>query len=122
MTAKVAILRHSSQGTFDDATGRTTYPEPATVWRDWARIQRIRDERASEIGDRRVVYREATVSIPADAAEVQIADEVRVECYRDPDSGDPHLLGRPLWVHDVRPGSMLWQRDLVVRDAPPTTR
>lgn len=122
MTAEVSILRHSPNGTFDPEAGRTTYPEPAEVWRGWARIQRIQSEEVKQIGDRQVIVRGATVSLPVSAAEVLIADEARVHCYRDPDSGDPYLLDRPLWVHDVRPGSMLWQRDLVVRDAPPTSR
>lgn len=123
MTADVLIRRHSSEGVFDPNTGQTTFPEPTTVYEGEARIQRMAQmEVTRSIGDRQVVIRGATVSLPVSAAEVQIADEVKVVTYRDPDSGDPYLVGRPLWVHDVRPGSLLWQRDLVALDAPPTTR
>lgn len=122
-TAKVTIRRHSSAGTFDPATGQTTYPDPAVVWQGWGRVQRMSQmEVTRSIGDRQVVIRGATLSLPADAPQVRIGDEARVDGYRDPDAGDPHLPGRALWVHDVRPGSMLWQRDLVVFDAPPTAR
>lgn len=123
LTADVTIRRHSSAGTFDPDTGQTTYPEPTTVYQGVARVQRMSQmEITRTIGDRQVVIRGATVSLPVSAAEVRIADEVKVTGYRDPNSGDPHLTGRPLWVHDVRPGSLLFQRDLVVLDAPPTAR
>lgn len=123
-TADIVIRRHTGEGgTFDPVTGQTTFPDPTTVYTGRARIQRMTQmEITRSIGDRQVVIRGATVSLPVSAAEVRIADEVQVQSYRDPNSGDPHLLGRPLWVHDVRPGSMLWQRDLVVLDAPPTSR
>jgi hypothetical protein len=123
LTATVKILRHSSGGTFNEATGRTAYPDPALIYEGPARIQRMAQlNRADDIGDRQVVTGGATVSLPTSAAEVYVGDEVQVVTYRDPDSGDPHLVGRPLWVHEVRPGSLLWQRDLVALDAPPTAR
>lgn len=123
MTADILVRRHSSDGVFDPDTGQTTFPDPTVVYEGAARIQRMSQmEVTRSIGDRQVVIRGATVSLPVSAAEVRIADEVQVVSYRDPDSGDPHLAGRPLWVHDVRPGSLLWQRDLVVLDAPPTSR
>jgi len=122
-TATITIRRHSSDGTFNPATGQTVFPGPEIIWRGWARMQRMSQmEITRSIGDRQVVIRGAIVSIPADAPQVRIADEVRVDGYRDQDAGDPHLVGRPLWVHDIRPGSMLWQRDLVALDAPPTAR
>lgn len=123
MTAEVVIRRHSSAGTFDETTGRTTYPDPTHVWTGWARLQRMSQmQGAQQIGDRQVIVGGATLSVPASAVAVQIGDEAQVLRYRDADSGDPHLVGRPLWVHEVRPGSLLWQRDLVVLDAPPTSR
>lgn len=124
LTADVIIRRHTGTGTtFDPNTGQTTYSEPTTVYEGEARIQRMSQlEISRAIGDRQVIVRGATVSLPVSAAEVRIVDEVQVVAYRDPDSGDPYLAGRPLWVHDVRPGSLLWQRDLVVLDAPPTAR
>ena len=124
-TAQVRIRRRdpNAQPQWDPTAGRSVYPDPVTVWTGWARIQRMSQmETPRSVGDRQVILRSATVSIPADATEVMISDEVEVLEYRDPDAGDPHLVDRPLWVHDVRPGSMLWQRDLVVLDAPPTSR
>ena len=122
-TADIRILRHASDGVFNPATGQTTFPPPELVWQGRARIQRMaQQEITRSIGDRQVVLRGATVSIPADAPKVMISDEVRVDSYRDPNSGDPHLTGRPLWVHDIYPGSLLFQRDLAVLDAPVTNR
>jgi hypothetical protein len=123
-TAEVRILRHSSAGAvFDPDTGQTAYPAPAAVWQGWARLQRMAQQEVTRsVGDRQVVIRGVTVSIPVDTPQVQVGDEVRVLAYRDTGSGDPWLAGRPLWVHDVRPGSLLWQRDLVALDAPPTSR
>lgn len=123
MLADIIIRRHSPASAFDPDTGQSTFPTPATVWEGPARLQRMgQSEYTRAIGDRQVVIRGATLSLPADAPQVQVGDEVQVVSYRDPDTGDPHLTGRPLWVHDVRPGSVLWQRDLVVLTAPPTTR
>lgn len=123
MTATVKVLRPSSAGTFNPATGKTTYPDPTEVWEGVALIQRaLRMDFTRQIGDRQVAVRGTTVSIPADADEVLVGDQVKVLSYRDSDTGDPYLVGRPLWVHEVRAGSLLWQRDLVVLDAPPTRR
>lgn len=123
-TAQVMVRRHTGTGsTFDPDTGQTTYPDPTTVWTGWARIQRMTQlEVTRAIGDRQVVVRGATVSLPASAPEIRVSDELKVESYRDPDSGDPHLIGRPLWVHDIYPGSLMWDRNLTVLDAPPTAR
>lgn len=123
MTAWVRVLRHSSEATWDEQKGQSHYPAPSLVWAGWARVQRMTQmEITRSIGDRQVVIRAATVSIPADTPQVAISDSVVVDRYRDPNTGDPHLLGRPMWVHDNRPGSMLWQRDLVALDAPVTSR
>jgi hypothetical protein len=54
------------------------------------------------VGDRQVITRGATVSIPATAPQVMISDEVRVTHYRDPGSRDPELTDRPLWVAEHR--------------------
>lgn len=122
-TATVRIRRHSSEGVFDPGTGQTTFPDPETIWEGPARIQRMtQQEITRSIGDRQVVIRGATVSFPVATPEVKVSDEVRVLSYRDSDSGDPHLVDRPLWVHDIYPGSLLFQRDLVVLDAPPVNR
>lgn len=125
MTARVRIRRRdaNAEPVWDVQQGRNVYPEPVTVWEGWARVQRTPQmERPASIGDRNVVIVGATVSIPVDTPEVWITDEANVLAYRDPDAGDPHLLDRPLWVHEVRPGSMLWQRDLVAHDIPPMSR
>lgn len=122
-TATVEVRRHSSEAVWDPQEGRSVYPAPAVVWTGQARIARTPQmERPVDVGGRRVVLVGAVVSIPADSAEVQIGDEVRVTDWPGPDTGDPHLAGRPLWVNEVRPGSLMFQRDLVVADAAPTSR
>lgn len=123
-TADIVIRRHDDSGSvFDPGTGRTTYPEPADVFTGQARVQRMSQQEVTRmVGDRQVVIRGVTVSLPVTAPQVQIGDELQVLAYRDPDSGDPHLIGRPLWLHDIRPGSLLFQRDLVALDSPPTSR
>lgn len=123
MTAQVQVKRYSADGVWDDEAGRMVYPAPEVVWHGWARVQRMSQaELTRSVGDRQVVIRGVTVSLPVDAGPVQVGDEVTVVGFRDPHAGDPHLAGHPLWVHDVRPGSLLWQRDLVALDAPPTSR
>lgn len=124
-TAQVTIVRHSSAETFDPDAGQTSFPTPTTAWTGTARVQRMTQQEITRaIGDRQVVIRGVIVAVPADAAEVRISDEVRVTGYRDANSGDPHLDDgdRPLWVHDIYPGSLLFERHLVVLDAPPTER
>lgn len=122
-TAEIQVRRYQADGVWDDETGRMVYPPPEVVWQGWARSQRMTHMEVTRyIGDRQVVVRGVVVSIPVETPLVRIGDEITVLGYRDPHSGDPHLPGHPLWVHDVRPGSLLWQRDLVVLDAPPTSR
>lgn len=122
-TAWVTIGRHSSDTGWDSAAGQDVFPPPDIVWAGWARVQRQpQAEVPRSIGDRQVVVSLATVTIPADAPEVRIGYEVRVQSYRDPGAGDPHLLDRSLWVRDIYPGSVQWERALAVQDAPPTSR
>lgn len=124
MTAEVQVRRHTAAGaTFNTTTGRSTYADPETIYEGPARLQRpMQGETPRQIGDRQVIVRQVIVSLPASVAEVRVGDEVRVTAYRYTDGGDRHLIGRPLWVHDIRPGSVLWQRDLTCLDAPPTAR
>jgi hypothetical protein len=123
MTAEVVILRHTSGGVWDEVAGRTTYPDPMQVWSGPARVQRMSQmEITRSIGDRQVVIRGYTVSLPADAPEIRIGDETQVTAPVSEQRGDPLLAGQPLWVHDVRHGSLIWQRDLVCLNAPPTQR
>lgn len=121
-TATVAIRRHSNATGFDPDTGQSTFAAPVQVWTGAARVQRTGTQSDETVGDRQVVTRNATVSIPVDTPEVHIGDEVQITSYRDLDSGDPHLTNVPLWIRDIRPGSLLFQRDLVVLDTPPVNR
>lgn len=123
-TATATITRHTAAGaTFDPDNGQTTYPTATTVYSGRCRVQRpMQGEMAREIGDRQVIIRPHVVSLPADAPEVRIGDKVTVSPWSDSTQGDPHLPGEPLWVHDVRYGSLIWQRDLVCLNAPPTAR
>lgn len=124
MTATCTITRHTAVGaTFDETTGRSIYPAAATVYTGVCRVQRqAQQEYARDVGDRQVVIRGYTVSIPTSADEVRIGDQVTVTDPDSIDEGDQHLLGQPLWVHDIRYGSLTWQRDFVCLNAPPTGR
>jgi len=117
-TATGIIRRYSSTGVHNDTTGTTEYPPPTVVYGvDGAAPMRVvRDgvETTREIGGRQVVVRNYIVALPASAPEIRVNDEVVVAT-----AGDARLPGEPLWVHDVRFGSQIWQRDLVCANVPP---
>lgn len=118
MTATGTIKRPSTEGVFDPDTATTTYPEPTVVYGPGSmRIVRDGVETTRQIGERTVVIRNYIVALPADAAEVRVGDEVTATA-----SGDAQLPDQALWVHDVRYGSQIWERDLLCQNAPPTTR
>jgi hypothetical protein len=117
-TATGIIRRYSSAGVFNEATGQTTYPAPTVVYGvDGAeRMRIVRDgvETTRVIGERQVVVRNYIVAIPASAPEIRVNDEVVAAT-----AGDPRLPDESLWVHDVRFGSQIWERDLVCANVPP---
>lgn len=117
-TATGIIRRYSSTGVFNEATGTTDYPAPTTVYGSPTpgpmRVVRDGVETTRQIGERTVVIRNYTVALPADAPEIRVNDEVVVST-----AGDSKLPGEPLWVHDVRFGSQIWERDLVCANVPP---
>ena len=112
------IRRQESEGVFDEDTMETVFPEPTTIYGP-AKMRIVRDgvETATRIGDRTVVIRSYIVAIPADAPEIRINDEVVPAT-----ASDPRLPDKSLWVHDVRYGSQVWERDLLCTNTPPTTR
>jgi hypothetical protein len=118
-TATGIIRRYSAAGVFNETTGETEYPPPTVVYGvDGAAPMRVvRDgvETTREIGGRDVVIRSYTVALPASAPEIRVNDEVVVAT-----AGDPRLPNESLWVHDVRFGSQIWERDLVCASVPPT--
>jgi hypothetical protein len=118
MTATGIIRRHSSAGVHNEATGRTDYPDPTTVYGTGgpAPMRIVRDgvETTRMIGERQVVIRGYIVALPADAPEIRVNDEVVAAT-----AGDTELPGESLWVHDVRFGSQIWERDLVCANVPP---
>lgn len=118
-TATGIIRRHSADGVFNEDTGETTYPEPTTVYGvdgpERMRIVRDGVETTRLIGERQVVIRNYIVAIPASAPEIRVNDEVVAAT-----AGDTQLPDRSLWVHDVRFGSQIWERDLLCANVPPT--
>lgn len=118
MTATGIVRRSNSAGVFNEATGKTEYPPPSIVYGvDGAAPMRVvRDgvETSREIGGQQVTIRSYTVALPTDAPEIRVNDEVVVAT-----AGDPRLPNESLWVHDVRFGSQIWERDLVCANVPP---
>lgn len=117
-TATGIIRRHSAAGVFNETTGQTEYPSPTVVYGvDGAAPMRIvRDgvETTRLIGERQVIVRNYIVAIPASAPEIRVNDEVVAAT-----AGDPLLPDESLWVHDVRFGSQIWERDLLCANVPP---
>lgn len=118
-TATGIIRRHSATGVFNDDAGETEYPEPTTVYGiaepEPMRIVRDGVETTRVIGERQVVIRNYIVAIPASAPEIRVNDEVVAAT-----AGDAQLPDRSLWVHDVRFGSQIWERDLLCANVPTT--
>jgi len=118
MTATGVVRRRTGPGVFNDVTGKTDYPAPTTVYgvAGAAPMRVVRDgvETTREIGGRQVTIRDYIVALPADAPEIRVNDEVVVAT-----AGDTRLPDESLWVHDVRFGSQIWERDLVCANVPP---
>ncbi|WP_026931224.1 DUF6093 family protein [Glycomyces tenuis] len=115
------IRRQDAEGVFDPDTMQTTWPPPTTIYGvdEPAQMRIVRDgvETTRQVGERTVVIRSYIVAIPAGAPEIRINDEVVPST-----ASDPRLPDKSLWVHDVRYGSQVWERDLVCQNTPPTTR
>lgn len=121
-TSTGRVRRYSSAGVFNETTGETDYPDPVDIYGTEAepvsmRIVRNGIEEARRIGERQVIVRSYIVAVPASAPEIRIRDEVVVAT-----ASDPQFPDESLWVHDVRFGSQIWERDLVCQNSPPTTR
>lgn len=118
MTATGIVRRYSAAGVFNDITGKTEYGAPTTVYgvAGAAPMRVVRDgvETTREIGGQQVTIRSYTVVLPADAPEIRVNDEVVVAT-----AGDTQLPDKSLWVHDIRFGSQIWERDLVCANVPP---
>lgn len=119
MTAECVIKRpNSSPNAWDDTTGRSTYPAPATVYSGLCRIQHLSPAGAPSVGDRTVPVADYRVTIVTDSDPVQVNDLIAVTS----NDGDPVLVGRTLLVTGVPRGSITWQRDLDCQLQPATTR
>lgn len=121
-TAACVITRTpAAPGTvsYDTATGRSVYPDPTTVYTGPCRLQReVRSQdHARDVGGRQVTSRRYLLTVPLDAAEVQVNDIVEMTA-----ATDPQTVGRRLRVTDVRAGSLLWQRAMSCEEWEPTTR
>lgn len=121
MTSQVNLQRPSSDAVPDEVAGRMDYPDPTVLWTGSARVQRL-THRASggetNVGGRFLEVQLYQVSLPADAAEPQINDQVAVTANPD----DPSLVGKLLHIREVRFGSLLWSRDVICEEVTPTTR
>lgn len=125
MTATGTIVRPPSAATavFDEVAGRSVLPAAATLYDGIMRVQRLAQavsDSTTTTADREQTIREYQVSVDIDAATtpLQVNDIVTVTACAD----DPHLVGQPLRVRDVRLGTLAWERDLLCEDIAPTTR
>lgn len=118
MTATGVVRRYTAAGDFNEAAGKTERGAPTTVYGvdGAARMRVVRDgvETVREIGGQQVTIRNYIVVLPADAPEIRVNDEVVVAT-----AGDARLPDESLWVHDIRFGSQIWERDLVCANVPP---
>lgn len=115
-------VRRHGDGVWNDDTGETEFPDPVDIYGSEAepaamRIVRDGVETVRDVGERQVVVRGYIVALPADAPEIHVRDEVVIAT-----ASDPRFSDKKLWVHDVRYGSQVWERDLVCENTPPTTR
>lgn len=119
MTGACRITRPVEPGTFDEAAGRSTYPEPLVLYDGACRFQasqRLNLDRA--VGDAQVTVHRYQVALPVAVDGLRINDQVNVTGC----TSDPGFVGSVLRVVDILSGSLLWQRDLVCDDTTPTTR
>lgn len=108
---------------FDEEAGRSVLPAAATIYDGPFRVQRLAQavsDSTTTTADRELTIREYQVTVDIERATTAIQINDVVELYRCPD--DPHLVGHPLRVRDVRLGTLAWQRDLLCEDIAPTTR
>ena len=126
LTATGRIDRPASGGaaTFDESTGRTTPADPTVIYGpDPIRVQRLQQavsDSSTTVTSREQTIRQyqVTVDIAKATTAIAVNDIVTVTACDD----DPHLVGQPLRVRDIRIGSLAWQRDLLCEDIAPTTR
>jgi hypothetical protein len=119
MTAECTITRPSHVATFNESTGRATFPTATAVYTGPCRLQASqRPTGAGTTGGAQVVQYRYAVAIPADASPPQVNDQVTVTAC----AGDPTFVGRVLRIVDVLDGSLTWQRNLIAEDTEPTTR
>lgn len=125
LTAVGTIKRPASGATaaFDELLGRNVLPAPAVVYDGPMRAQRLQQavsQSTTTTADREQTIREYQVTVDIDRATTRLLvnDIVTVTACTD----DPHIVGQPLRVRDVRLGTLAWQRDLLCEDIAPTTR
>jgi hypothetical protein len=118
MTAAVRFTRPTTASSFDEVTGRSTYPDPALVYDGPGRVQASqRLDSQQTVGDRAETVKRYQVSLPVAAGPIQINDIGVVY-----DATDQQLVGLTLLVVEVVRGSLVWQHDLTCIEWQPTSR
>ena len=119
-TAECRITTPPSAGVFDEASGRTVYPDPELVYDGPCKLGRSSNPAGTRVaGDRTVTIAEYVLSLPKDAADAAVPVHAVVTMTRSPQNAD--LVGQVLTVTNPRFGSITWQRDIVCELQPPPT-
>lgn len=123
MTAECVITRPTSTAGWDDTTGKSAYPTPATIYGPGpCRINRggsgAVPAGATTVADRTVTLVDYAIVIPTSAPLIQVHDLVTVTTC----TGDPQLVDLTLRVKDVARGGLTWERVLSCELQPPTSR
>jgi len=119
MTAEGTVTRPGAP-VFNELFGRDVMPTPELIYDGPMRVQRMQPGASATphaVADREAMIREYAVYLPLSVngvvtRPVQANDLVTVTGCDD----DPHVIGRPLRVRDIRLGTLVWQRTLICED------
>ena len=119
MTAECRIERPSSEpASWDDTTGRHTYPQPTVLYEGECRWQYQLDAGQTVVADRTIPAAVVRIVVPVAAEPYQANDLVTLTASEH----NPDIVGRTLTVQAVNGSSVSWQRDLNCQMRQPTTR
>jgi hypothetical protein len=124
MPAECVITVPSSTPVWDDAAGKSVYPEPTQIYPGPSdvdgrcRVHRVSDATAATIGDRTLALAAYIVTIPPGSHLVPVNALVTItRC-----DGDPDLVGAVLQVQGARRSALTWERVLTVQMQQDTAR